>query len=52
VEEIGTNKSAPLVARGRGGRESGREKALTGGVRLSGKAGARGPRLAGLIGPN
>jgi hypothetical protein len=42
AEEIGADKLAPLAARGRGGRESGHEKGLTGGVRLSGKASTRG----------
>jgi hypothetical protein len=39
TEQIGADKSTRLAARGRGGRDSGREKALT---HLSGKAGARG----------
>jgi hypothetical protein len=57
AEEISTDKSAPQAARGRGGRESGREKALTGGVRLSGRLArghgrARGAGPTGLIGPN
>jgi hypothetical protein len=42
AKEIGANKSTPLGSeRERGKRESGRKKALTGGGRLSGRAGVR-----------